>query len=53
MRFYGWAKVPAICDGVPREVSGVHFRSDLTRVEPLSETNLLIMSETASPLLPR
>ena len=30
LRFYDLAMVPAIRDGVPPEVSGVHFRSDLT-----------------------
>jgi hypothetical protein len=53
LRFYDLAKVPAIRDGVPPEVSGVHFRSDLTRMEWLSEAGLQAMSETALHFLPR
>lgn len=53
LRFYDLGMVPAIRDGVPPEVSGVHFRSDLTRVEPLDESAVRIMSETALRFLPR
>lgn len=53
LRFYDLAKVPAIRDGVPPEVSSVHFRSDLTRAECLSVTDLQCMSETALQFLPR
>ncbi len=53
LRFYDLATVPAIRDGVPPEVSGVHFRSDLTRTEWLSEAGLQAMSETALHFLPR
>lgn len=53
LRFYDLATVPAIRDGVPPEVSGVHFRSDLTRTEPLSEATLQAASETALQFLPR
>lgn len=53
LRFYDLATVPAIRDGVPPEVSGVHFRSDLTRMEWLSEASLQIMSETALHFVPR
>lgn len=53
LRFYDLATVPAIRDGVPPEVSGVHFRSDLTRTEPLSEAEVQALSETALLFLPR
>lgn len=53
LRFYDLATVPAIRGGVPHEVSQVHFRSDLSRTEPLSGTALQLISETASQFLPR
>ncbi len=53
LRFYDLGMVPAIRDGVPPEVSGVHFRSDLTRAEPLDESAVRIMSETALRFMPR
>ena len=53
LRFYDLAAVPAIREGVPLEVSGVHFRSDLTRVQPLSEAEVQAMSEAAPQFLPR
>jgi hypothetical protein len=53
LRFYDLATVPAIRDGVPPEVSGVHFRSDLSRTEPLSESDVLAMSETALQFMPK
>lgn len=52
LRFYDLATVPAIRVGVPPEVSGVHFRSDLSRTDNLSELELRSMSETASQFLP-
>jgi len=53
LRFYDLASVPAIRDNVPAEVSGVHFRSDLTRTEPLAAADVQAMSETALQFLPR
>lgn len=53
LRFFDLATVPAIRDGVPPEVSSVHFRSDLSRTEPLSETDMRAMSEMALLFLPR
>lgn len=53
LRFYDLATVPAIRDDVPPEVSRVHFRSDLTRTEPLSDAELQEMSQTAMQFLPR
>lgn len=53
LRFYDLATVPAIREGVPPEVSGVHFRSDLSRTEQLSEADVQAMSETALLFLPR
>ena len=52
-RFYGLASVPAIRDGVPPGVSHVHFRSDLSRTEPLSESDVFAMSPIAFQLMPR
>ncbi|MEP9373863.1 PD-(D/E)XK motif protein [Mesorhizobium sp. KR1-2] len=52
LRFYDLAAVPAVRDGVPAEVSQVHFRSDLSRTEPLSESDVLAMSETAFQFMP-
>lgn len=51
--FYYLAKVLAICDGVPRKVGDVHFRSHLSRTVSLSDTDLRTMSETALQLLLR
>lgn len=53
LRFYDLATVPAIRDGVPAEVSGVHFRSDLTRSDPVNGQALKVMSEVALRFLPR
>ncbi len=53
LRFYDLATVPAIRDGVPPEVSGVHFRSDVSRTEPVTESDVQAMSETALQFLPR
>lgn len=52
LRFYDLVTIPAIRDGIPPEVSGVHFRSDLTLTEPLTEADLLVMSETALHFFP-
>lgn len=53
LRFYDLATVPAIREGVPPEVSGVHFRSDLTRAETLTEADVQSMSEIALQFLPK
>ncbi|MHB0713235.1 PD-(D/E)XK motif protein [Roseomonas mucosa] len=52
LRFYDLATVPAIRDGVPPEVSQVHFRSDLSRTDSLIETAIQVMSPTAMQFLP-
>lgn len=52
-RLYDLATVPAIRDGVPPEVSGVHFRSDLTRVDPVAPEAIGAMSVEALQFLPR
>ena len=52
LRFYNLATVPAIRDEVPPEVSGVHFRSDLSRTESLSKADVQAMSQTALQFLP-
>jgi hypothetical protein len=53
LRFYDLATVPAVRDGVPPEVSGVHFRSDLTNTNPLDEMAIGAMSATALQFVPR
>lgn len=53
LRFYDLSTVPAIREGVPPEVSGVHFRSDLSRTRSLTEADLEAISATALQFLPR
>jgi hypothetical protein len=53
IRFFDLAQVPAIRNGVPPEVSGVHFRSDLSRTGALSYRDVLAMSEVASKFIPK
>jgi hypothetical protein len=53
LRFYDLATVPAIRDNVPPEVSGVHFRSNLSAELPLDESDVRAMTEAALPFLPR
>lgn len=53
LRFYDLATVPAIRDGIPLQVSRVHFLSDLSRTEPLSESDVGMMSATALQFTPR
>ena len=53
LRFYDLAMVPAIRDGVPPGVSGVHFRSDLSLTEPLSENDMLAMPEMVFQFIPK
>jgi hypothetical protein len=53
LRFYDLAKVPAIRDGVPPDVSDVHFRSDLSRTTTLIEGDIQQLSETALRFVPQ
>lgn len=53
IRFFDLAQVPAIRNGVPPEVSGVHFRSDLSRTVALSYRDVLAISEVASKFIPK
>lgn len=53
LRFYDLSTVPAIRDGVPPEVSSVHFRSDLSYTEPLSAFDISEISETALQFMPK
>lgn len=53
LQFYDLATVPAIRGDLPPEVSGVHFRSDLTHSAILSEVQIEAMSEAALQFLPR
>lgn len=52
LRFFDLATVPAIRHGVPPEVSAVHFRSNLSFTEPLTEKELQAMADTALQFLP-
>lgn len=52
-RFFDLAQVPAIRNGVPPEVSGVHFRSDLSRTVALSYRDVVAISEVASKFMPK
>lgn len=52
LRFYNSATVPAIREGIPPEVSQVHFRSDLSGSEPLKEGEVQAISTTALQFLP-
>lgn len=53
LRFYDLATVPAIRDCVPPEVSGVHFRSDLSRADSVDSQQIEAMSLKALQFLPR
>lgn len=53
LHFYDLATVPAIREGVPPEVSQVHFRSDLSRTATLGESDVRALSEAAVQFLPR
>ena len=53
LRFYDLAKVPAIRDGVPPDVSDVHFRSDLSHTTALAESEVQDLSAKALLFLPR
>ena len=53
LRFYDLATVPAIRNGVPPEVSGVHFRSNLSGVKSVSLHELAAWSEQATAFFPK
>ncbi|MEO5324663.1 hypothetical protein PV773_15190 [Mesorhizobium sp. CC13] len=53
LRFYNLATVPAIREGVPAEVTQVHFCSDLSRTEPISDNDLQAISGVASQFMPK
>lgn len=53
LQFYNLATVPAIRDNVPAEVSGIHFRSDLSRVTPLDETALSVLAPAGLIFVPQ
>jgi Putative PD-(D/E)XK family member, (DUF4420) len=52
LRVYDLATVPAIRNGVPPEVTAVHFRSDLTQMQALSDEDLRRLSELAPQFFP-
>lgn len=52
LQIYDLRTVPAIRDGIPPEVSHVHFRSDLSRVAPLSISQIDALTTTGRDLLP-
>ncbi|MXO61391.1 PD-(D/E)XK motif protein [Qipengyuania oceanensis] len=53
LRFFDLATVPAIRDGIPAEVSGVHFRSDLSQTNQMEEREIGKVAELALNFLPR
>lgn len=52
LRFFDLAAVPAIRDGIPNGVSGVHFRSDLSQSAALTQRDVENLSVTAGIFLP-
>jgi len=53
LRFYDLATVPAIREGVPPEVSSVHFRSDLSRTSPVDQVALRTQASSALQFWPK
>jgi hypothetical protein len=53
LRFYDLATVPAIRDGVPPEVSGVHFRSDLSSTSLVDQVALQARAASALQFWPK
>ena len=51
-QIYAIEDIPAIRDCVSSEVSGIHFRSDISRTPEADVENLALQSEYASALLP-
>ncbi|RWG42970.1 hypothetical protein [Mesorhizobium sp.] len=52
LQVYDLRTVPAIRDGIPAEVSHVHFRSNLSSVAPLSVAQIEALTCTGRDLLP-
>lgn len=52
LQIYDLRAIPAIRDGIPAEVSHVHFRSDLSRVAPLNTDQIDALTSTGRDLLP-
>jgi hypothetical protein len=52
MQIYDLRSIPAIRDGIPVEVSQVHFRSDLSRTPPLSVARVSEMTTIGRDMLP-
>lgn len=52
IQFFDMAMVPAVRGELPSEVTQVHFRSDLTNIVPLSESEVEGLSATAAAWLP-
>lgn len=53
LRFYDLSQIPAIRTSIPAEVSGVHFFTELTKENPLSESEVRELSHVAAIFLPR
>lgn len=52
VQIYDLRAVPAIRDGIPPDVSQVHFRSDLSRTKPLSVADIAELSPIGRAMLP-
>ncbi|MCQ8279972.1 PD-(D/E)XK motif protein [Acetobacteraceae bacterium KSS8] len=52
LQIYDLRSIPAIRDGIPAEVSQVHFRSDLSRTPPLSVAQVSEMTTIGRDMLP-
>lgn len=52
IRFYDMAAIPAVRGQLPPEVSHLHFRSDLSNVQPLSDSDVASLSQRAGTWLP-
>lgn len=53
IRFYDLSTVPAIREHIPLGVSQVHFRSDLSRIDPLNSHELQMLPLTARNFVPK
>lgn len=52
LQFFDLATVPAIRENVPAKVSKIHFRSDISGIEPLDEETVGIFAPAAVAFLP-
>lgn len=52
LQFFDLKTVPAVRDNVPVEVSKIHFRSDISGVEPLDDAAIAVLAPAALAFLP-